>query len=294
MDKNAKLLERKKITSREGWISILVNLVLFVVKYWAGVVSGSLALIADAWHTLSDSISSVFVIISAKIAFKQPDKDHPFGHGRYELVTSIVIGILLVLIGANFVREGILKLMEREEASYGTIALIVTIISLIGKELLAQYALWGYRKTKSETLKADAWHHRSDALSSVVLLIGIIVGKHFWWSDGILSILIAGFILYAAYEIISKSIHRLLGENVSADFVEELAKVSNEVAGHDVFMHHVHIHNYILHKELTFHICLPPELTISEAHNKVDKIEKEILKRYEIECTIHVDPYIKP
>ena len=101
---NASNEKRKKLTKQEGWISIFVNVLLFGLKYYAGVISGSLALIADAWHTLSDSISSIFVLVSSRYSYKKPDKEHPFGHGRFELITSIFIGILLILIGGGFIK----------------------------------------------------------------------------------------------------------------------------------------------------------------------------------------------
>ncbi|MEA3476996.1 MAG: cation diffusion facilitator family transporter, partial [Bacteroidota bacterium] len=107
-------MERKKASYLEGTVSIIANIALFALKYWAGIVSGSVALMADAWHTLSDSISSAVVILGAKLASKQPDKDHPFGHGRWELVSSIIIAILLVLIAIGFITDSISHLRIRE------------------------------------------------------------------------------------------------------------------------------------------------------------------------------------
>lgn len=281
---------RKKISQQEGWISIFLNVLLFGLKYWAGIVSGSLALIADAWHTLSDSISSVFVLVSAKVSFKEADKDHPFGHGRFELITSIFIGVLLVVIGLNFIREGYLKFIDRGEAHYGWIAIVVTIVSILLKEALAQYAMWGFRKTGSETLKADGWHHRSDAISSVIILAGILVGRFIWWIDAALSVVVALFIIYTAYQIIKNSISIILGEEVDDDLVQKVALISNEIAGAEVYLHHVHLHNYITHKELTFHVCLSPDYTIEKAHDMINRIEDRIRVEFNIEATIHVDP----
>jgi cation diffusion facilitator family transporter len=286
-DKN---LLRKKINQQEGWISIVVNVLLFVLKYWAGLVSGSLALIADAWHTLSDSISSIFVLISAKISFKKPDKEHPFGHGRFELVTSIFIGVLLVVIGLGFIKEGYTKFIEKGEANYGWVAIIVTLISVILKEALTQYAMWGYRKTGSNTLKADGWHHRSDAISSVVILAGIFVGRYIWWIDSALSVIVAIFIIYTAYQIISNSISVILGEKVDAELINQIDQISKEVAMRDVNAHHLHVHNYVTHKEMTFHICLPPSYSIEKGHQITLSIENRIREELNIEATIHIDP----
>lgn len=281
---------RQKLSKQEGWISIIVNVILFAFKYYAGVISGSLALIADAWHTLSDSISSIFVLISAGYSFKKPDKEHPFGHGRFELITSIFIGVLLILVGGSFIKEGVSKFISREEAHFGTFAIVATIVSILLKEALAQYAFWGFRRTKSETLKADGWHHRSDAISSVVILVGIFVGKYIWWIDSLLSVIVAFFLLYAAYKIIKNSISSILGEEVSSELIEKVKTLSNEVVGDDIYLHHLHLHNYVTHQEMTFHICLPNELNIFEAHQITNLIEKRIKNELNIEATIHIDP----
>jgi cation diffusion facilitator family transporter len=281
---------RKRISKQEGWLSIVVNILLFGLKYWAGIVSGSLALVADAWHTLSDSISSVFVLVSAGISNKKPDKEHPFGHGRYELVATIFIGVLLILIGFNFIKEGAERFIEKESANYGWIAIVVTLFSILMKEGLAQFAFWGYSKTNSATLKADGWHHRSDALSSVVILIGIFVGRFIWWIDAFLSVVVALFLFYTAFELIKNSISVILGERAEPKLIKKIQKLSNELSGRDLKIHHVHVHNYVIHTEMTFHICLPSDYTIEQAHQITNLIEKKIKEAFHIEATIHVDP----
>lgn len=287
---NASNEKRKKLTKQEGWISIVVNVFLFAVKYYAGVVSGSLALVADAWHTLSDSISSIFVLISSRYSFKKPDKEHPFGHGRFELITSIFIGILLVLIGIGFIKEGVTKFISKEEAHFGLVAIIVTIVSILMKEGLAQFAFWGYRQTDAGPLRADGWHHRSDAISSVVILFGIFVGRYIWWIDALLSIIVAFFLLYTAYEIIKNTISNILGEEAPDDLIEKVVELANDVAGVDVYSHHLHLHNYVTHQEMTFHICLDNNLNIEAAHRITNSIEKRIKSDLEIDATIHIDP----
>ena len=121
----------------EGTLAIIGNIALFALKYWAGIVSGSIALLADAWHTLSDSISSVVVVLGAKLAAKKPDKDHPFGHGRWELVSSIIIALLLVLIAIGFISDSVEQLRTRGSANFGTLAIVVTVVSVVTKEAMA-------------------------------------------------------------------------------------------------------------------------------------------------------------
>jgi len=282
--------KNQKLAEFEGWLSIVANVLLFGVKYWAGVVTGSVAIIADAWHTLSDSLSSVFVIVGAKMSAKPADKDHPFGHGRAELIASILIGSLLGVIAYSFIIEGISALREHKQANFGTLAIVVTIASIIIKEALAQYAFWIYRKTKMQSVKADGWHHRSDAISSVVVLVGIILGRFYWWMDGVLGIVVAILIFHAAYTIIRSSGSSIMGEKPDEKFIDEIKAVCNESAGFNIHPHHFHLHNYVYHKELTFHIQLKGNLTIAHGHEIANRIECEILNKFGVETTIHVEP----
>jgi cation diffusion facilitator family transporter len=287
---NAKSYSRTRLGNIEGWLSIAGNIGLFILKYWAGAVTGSIALIADAWHTLSDSFSSIIVLIGIKVSNKPADREHPFGHGRAELIASLVIGMLLLFIAFSFLTESINRLQTHQSVDYGTIALIAVIASIIVKEALAQYAIWAGKKTRSNTLKADGWHHRTDAISSVLILIGIFLGKYFWWIDGVLGLIVTGMIAWAAYEILRDAIHPLLGEKPSEKLKQRLHEISSEALGFDPEIHHIHLHRYGDHVELTFHITLPSEMTLKRAHEHVVKLEEKIQEELDMIPTIHADP----
>lgn len=279
-----------KLAYTQGWISILVNGLLFLFKYWAGFVTGSLALMADAWHTLSDSLSSVIVLIGTKISSKPPDREHPFGHGRMELIAAIIIGVILGLIGFEFANDSISRLINHESVVFGPFAIWVTVASVVIKESLAQFSFWTFRKTGNQSLKADGWHHRSDAISSIIILAGIFAGTHFWWIDGVLGLLVSLLIFYAAYETIKEGTNPLLGEIPGEDLLNDLKKIARETSGMDTHLHHVHVHRYGEHIELTAHILLPKSTTLEKAHSIADDIEKEILNKLNIEATIHMEP----
>ncbi len=288
-------LQNSKLSIKAGWVSIIVNVLLFALKYWAGIVSGSVAIIADAWHTLSDSISSIVLILGVFLARKPADTEHPFGHGRNELIASILIGSLLAGVAYNFFVESIERLGTRESASYGLVAIVVTIISVLLKEGLAQYSFYVGRKNNSQAVKADGWHHRSDALSSVAILQGIFLGRYFWWIDGAMGLVVSLFILYTAYKIIRSSSHTILGEKPSKDLISNIKDIANSAAGCDVYSHHIHIHNYVNHKELTLHIYLPNNMTVTESHRITNAIEHSLASKLDVETTIHVEPVeIKP
>jgi cation diffusion facilitator family transporter len=142
-------MDKNKAGYIEGFVSILVNTGLFGLKLWAGTVSGSIALTADVWHTLSDSLSSIIVIFGIKLSSRKPDKEHPFGHGRWEQIAAIFIGFLLALIAYDFLKDSILQFKTKESANFGMLAIVVTIISIVVKEGLAQYAFYICKKQET-------------------------------------------------------------------------------------------------------------------------------------------------
>jgi cation diffusion facilitator family transporter len=280
----------KKYIVREGWISIIGNIILFGLKYWAGLVTGSLALIADAWHTLSDSVSSVIVLIGGKISSKPADDDHPYGHGRAEHIASVIIGVLLAIIAFDFVIGAIKKFTTQEHTFYGMVAWIVTIVSIIVKEGMAQYAFWAARRTRSSILKADGWHHRTDALSSVIILIGIAVGNTFWWTDAVLSFIVALMIGWASYRILTSEIKSLLGEGPSDELVTSIHQSMRQEFNLPLYLHHIHIHTYGRHTELSCHIKLPPNMPLHEVHDICSKVEEILMNRFGFVSTVHAEP----
>ncbi|MBE0673119.1 MAG: cation transporter [Bacteroidales bacterium] len=290
---DVKNIARLKSMKLEGWISVIANILLFGVKYWAGIVSGSIAIIADAWHTLSDSVSSLAVLIGARFSSKPPDKDHPFGHGRVEMVVSLFIAVFLFIIAYGFVAEAWDRYSERQITVYGPIAIIVTAISVISKEILARYAFSLGNKTGSEVLKADGWHHRSDAVSSLVILVGIFAGRYLWWIDSLLAVIVAILIAHAAWQIVSKSISAILGEPVDQELIDSIREIGGSVSSLVTDFHHFHNHNYISHSEITFHIRLPGGMTIEEGHRITDSIEKKVKEVIGVESTIHLEPIKK-
>jgi len=268
---------------------LFANIILFGLKYWAGVVTGSVALIADAWHTVSDSISSVVLLVGLAVAKKPADKEHPFGHGRAELISSIIIGFILALIGFNFFRESVLRLIKHQEVFFGTIAIVVTAISIVVKEAMARFAIWAGKKEGIKSTIADGWHHRSDALSSVIILIGIFLGRFFWWIDGVLGLLVSLLIFYTAYVIIKSAADSLLGETPDSTLLTKIENIAREVYPHNLGLHHFHIHRYGEHTEMTFHIVLPEEMELKEAGKLTRRLFERMNNELNIIATIHID-----
>lgn len=283
-------MSRSKQNYLGGIISIILNLLLFALKYWAGIVSGSLSLMADAWHTLSDSLSSIIMIVGTKLSAKKPDKQHPFGHGRWENIAAIFIGILLAIVAYQFLYDSIIRLRERESANFGTLAIVVTAISILLKEGLAQMSFYIARRTDNSAMKADGWHHRSDALSSVAIMIGIFLQPYFWWIDSALGIIVSLILFHAVYGIIKEAINKLLGEDIQESVKDSVKKIIISKYNQDLGAHHFHCHNYGEHKEMTFHIKLKPDTSVEEAHKVATELEQKIKTELNITTTIHIEP----
>lgn len=284
MDTNSKL------GYREGITSIVVNLLLFGLKFYAGTVSASVALIADAWHTLSDSLTSLVVIFGIRLSSRKPDKEHPFGHGRWTQIAALIIAMLLALIGLEFIRDAIARLTVREAARFGVWAYVATVVSIVLKEGLALYAFRIAGKTQNISIQADAWHHRSDALSSVVVLAGLLLSPYFWWIDGVLGILVSLLLFQVAYGIIRDAVNKILGEEPSPEIISQVTEIVKREMGEQAAPHHFHIHNYGGHAEFTFHVKVPGGESVREAHTLATLVEQRMKEEMNLDATIHIEP----
>ena len=273
----------------EGWTSLGLNLILFAIKYWAGVMSGSIAMIADAWHTLSDSITSAIVLVGAKVSQKPPDKEHPFGHGRAELIVTVIIGVILAIVGVSFINDSIVKLRSFEEANFGIVAIIVTAVSVLSKEIMARFAISFGKKVESTSMIADGWHHRTDAISSLIILVGIFAGEFYWWVDGLLGIIVGIIIIVTAYKILKDTINPLFGETLDEKLKDKIKALAKDIFENELNPHHFHVHNYGHHTELTFHIRLPGDMPLEKATRITSNFVKLIKKNLRITATIYID-----
>lgn len=280
----------KKTVELNTWASIITNFLLFIFKMWAGIVSQSVTIIADAWHTLSDSLSSIIVLIGARVSKKPADDEHPYGHGRAETIAALFVGAMLGFVAFHFLIESIQKLTSNGETNYGKIAIWVTAGSVLVKETLARFSISIGKKAESRALVADGWHHRSDALSSIIVLIGIFLSQYVPYVDGIMGILISLFIAYVAYGIIDESVSALLGKSHDEKMLKTIQTLCNEKANRNVQAHHLQLHEYGDHYEMVFHIRLPSDWTLEQVHDIVDLLEDAIQEKYGGYVNIHVDP----
>ncbi len=285
--------QKKSLGYLEGWLSVGLNTTLFGLKFWVGSRIGSVSMVADAWHTLSDTLTSIVLIFGFWMAARPADEKHRFGHGRAESIASVVIGTLLIVVGAAFLRESIVRLINRRAVTFETFGIVIFLVSVFIKEGLAQFSFWAGRKIDSKSLLADGWHHRSDAIASALIVIGALLGKTFWWIDGVLGIGVSVLIFYATSTIIRPAASYLLGESFTRREEKQILDAACSVHPALKSLHHLHVHNYGDHIEITAHLNLPPEMSVDEAHEIATKAEVILKEQLKAEVTIHIEPSLE-
>jgi cation diffusion facilitator family transporter len=282
--------DRVRAGYTEGVVSIIVNSALFTIKLYFGVLYNSIALIADAVHTLSDSLTSLVVIIGFRVASKEPDSEHPFGHGRAELVAALIIGAALGFAAFELGVESFKKLQEASSLLFSPVLVLVLVASSIVKEALARWALKLADKYGSQSIRSDAWHHRSDALVSGVLAVAVLIGREYWWFDGLAGLVLSLYILYTAIKLVLESSSELIGRAPGEDVIRSIERVAKSASPLVLGVHHVHVHRYGDHVEVTLHIDLPDEITLKEAHRVATLVEERIRSELGYEATVHAEP----
>lgn len=270
--------------------SILGNVLLAILKVFVGFLYSSLALISDGIHSLSDVATSIVGYFGVKIASKPADKTHPFGHSRFESLFAFFIGILLFLVAYEIARDALKRIFSGHVIEVNSVMLAVVVISIVSKEAMTQYALRVGKKLNNQILVADAYHHRSDALSSVAVLIGLLLQRlGFTYGDALAGLVVALLVGKAAAEIVFKNVNYLTGTSPPFELCEKIKETALSVEGvvgvHDLRAHYV---GPKLHVEL--HIEVPPHITLKEAHDISEEVKRKIEDLDEVEAAfVHVD-----
>jgi cation diffusion facilitator family transporter len=282
-------------------IGIAVNLLLAVLKAVGGILGNSRALVADAAHSASDVVSSIAVLVGIRAAQKPPDSEHPYGHGKSENVATLIVAILLVVVGFEIIYNAIVSLMTGTAENYTTmIALYVIIFSIVVKEVLFQYKYRLGTRIKSPALIADAWHHRSDAISSVVALIGIglsIIGTaygipYLGYLDPIASAIIALIIMYMGFQLAKEAVSMTLEVVLNEDETEEMRETVvniDKVRQIDRLIARSH-GSYVI---IDIKISVDADITVEEGHRVARVVKQTLLKNHEevMDVNVHVNPY---
>ena len=287
------LAVRAKYGYLEAVVSIIGNVLLFLIKLFLGLKINSIALIADAVHTLSDVGTSIVVILGFKAAKKPPDKEHPFGHGRVEHIATLVIALLLAVTGLGFIKQSIDRILNPVEFEHGSFTLLVgaiVLISAIPKEWMARFSLAVSKKIKSDVLVGDAWHHRSDALASLAVGLSIIGASHGYpLLDPIFGIVVSIIIIYVGISLFKKSSNFLIGHGPDQNTIEEIQALAGTMETvQRVF--DIHSHDYGTSKIISLTVEVENHLTVDEAHKIADDLEKRIGEHLNCSTIIHLEP----
>ena len=281
---------RTKIGVFQGWISVLVNGILFLVKMTIGLLVGAVSVIADAFHTLSDVFSSGVVIWGFRASEKPADKEHPYGHGRVEYIATLIIAILLGVASIEFVEASINRIISPSPVNPEWWMIGVIAFTIIIKETTARYAEFLSAKIASGTLHADAWHHRIDALSSLLVIGAMIAGKFGYHQlDGWAGIGIALFIIWTAFYIARDAVDDLIGKPPASHEINEIRQIVMQVKG-VLGVHDIAVHSYGKDKYVSCHVEIDANETTASAHDLSEDVETQLTKILGVEPTIHIDP----
>ena len=292
-------MTREKEISKVTLVGGAGNLLLLAFKFTAGILAHSAAMIADAVHSLSDFITDIVVLVFVGISARPQDSTHDYGHGKFETLATFFIGLALAAAAIGIVVNGAVKfaswLNGEELAVPGSLALWAALISIVVKEILYRYTASKGRKLESPAVVANAWHHRSDALSSIAAAVGIggaiLLGKRWTVLDPLASIVVGAMLLKVAWELVKPS----LGELTEKSLPEETEKEIIDIICSDPAVSHPHnlrtrrIGNRIA---IEVHVRMDGDMPLREAHNKASLIERKLRDRFgpQTHVTVHTEP----
>jgi cation diffusion facilitator family transporter len=285
--------QRAAAISRTAILGALANVLLSVIKIGAGLVGQSQALIADGIHSLSDLLSDVLVLIAGKHAVQGPDPDHPYGHGRYETVATLVLGFLLIAVALGLSWDAAHRLFSPEELLHPEpLALGAAVLSILVKEWLYWWTLAYSKRVRSDLLRANAWHHRSDAISSIVVLVGIagtMAGLPYL--DAIAAIAVALMIAQIAWALGWSAVQELVDTGLEAARLEAIRTTIRSVGGvRDIHMLRTRRHGG--HASADVHVLVDPTVSVSEGHMISLLVEQRLKREIDeiTDVTVHIDP----
>ena len=297
-----KTTSREKSIYRVTWIGSLVNFLLMAFKFVAGIVGHSSALVADAVHSLSDFATDIVVIVFVRISGKPEDEDHRYGHGKYETLATAIIGLALFAVGIGLLVGGATKVADVINGEIlpapNMIALIAAAVSIVSKEILYRYTVRVGKNFNSQAVVANAWHHRSDAFSSIGTLVGvggaIFLGEKWRILDPIAAIVVSAFIIKVAIDLIKPCIDELLERSLPAETEKQILDIITsfpEVSS----PHHLRTRRIGNHIAIEVHIRMDGQISLSDAHTVATEVERCLKEKFgpDTHIGIHMEPVKK-
>lgn len=284
------------------WVGIIVNSILAIIKGIGGFLAGSRALLADALHSASDIVGSIVILFGVKIAAKPPDKEHPYGHGKAENIASIIVALLLVIVGVEISISSAKVFFGERPVAPGKIAIVILVISLVIKELLFHYKYYLGKKYSSSALIAEAWHHRSDSLSSLAALIGIIaaiIGEvyeltYLIYGDAVAGILVSIIVIKVGYDLAKDSSLIMMEKVLDKSEITAYKQTVSEIDGIlriDEILARTH-GSYVV---IDIKVSVNPELTVKQGHDIAKNVKQYLMDNYKeiADVFVHVNPFLE-
>ena len=287
-------MRRDRYVRKVTWIGLLVNLFLSGLKFVAGFYGRSQALVADAIHSLTDTTTDIAVIAGSHYWDRPPDEDHPYGHRRLETLVSVFIGIMLAAAGAGIGWQALATLHEKHGEPPGWIALLAAMISIVVKEIIYRWTAAAGRRVKSPALAANAWHHRTDAISSLPVLVavgGAMVFPSWSFLDRVGAAVVSIFILHAAWKIVWPGISELIDVGAPKEIQKHIytvASKNNRVKE----VHKIRTRYISTSIQVDLHIVVDGEISVREGHDIADDVRDRIIEEIAevVDVVVHVDP----
>jgi cation diffusion facilitator family transporter len=293
--KDYKNVENRKVRTRYGILSSIVgiscNIVLFAVKMVIGMAINSISIMADAFNNLSDAASSIISFIGVKLAERPADKEHPFGHGRFEYLSALAVAFLILQVGFTLFQSAIDKVLHPEALEFNLILIIILCVSVLLKIWLMLFNRKLGRRINSTVMIATSADARNDVIvTSATIISAIISGATGLNIDGYIGLLVSIFVMLAGFNIAKDTLEPLLGEAIDRDLYEKVTRMVQSYEG-IVGTHDLIIHNYgPTQRMATIHAEVPNNINFETAHETIDRIEREVLMQTDIFLVIHMDP----
>lgn len=293
--KNADQVSTPKVREKYGllssWVAILCNLFLFAAKFVLGLLSNSIAITADAFNNLSDVGSGVVTFVGFKAAAMPADEDHPFGHGRIEYLSGLVITFFVLIVGIDVVKSAAAKILDPEPVEFSVFVIVGLLLSILVKLWMGAFNRKLDRKIDSGTLRAAAQDSLNDCISTGATTVGILIARFLPFSiDGYLGLMVGGFILFSGYKLAKETISPLLGQKPSQELVQKIKEIIlsyPEITG----VHDLVLHDYGPGRIMgSAHVEVSRTLDVMEAHDMIDNAEKHVQSVLHMPFVLHYDP----
>ena len=292
-------MERNREIYKVTLVGGAVNVVLLVFKFVAGILGHSAAMVADAVHSLSDFVTDIIVLAFVHISGKPEDKSHDYGHGKYETLATTIIGVALLVVAVGIVYSGAVKIAAwlggQQLQAPGLLALWAALLSIVLKEGVYQYSMVKARQLKSQAVEANAWHHRSDALSSVGTAVGIggaiFFGQRWTVLDPAASVIVGAFIVKVASDLLRSGIGDLMEQSLPDAVEDEILRLAASVPGVSM-PHDLRTRRIGNHYAIELHILMDGDMSLREAHDKATEVEDTLKGHYgqDTHVAVHVEP----